>query len=224
MTLPEQVYTGGIQQILQQRIRQVPAWGQAIVEIAAVAGRSLDLTLLAQLVRDHADLLTVSLDTWLTVCADVHVLSAYENRWQFSHDKLREQIIRDLPAEAVPALHAQVAVALETCYPNDSARVEVLMEHWRMAGNVDKELIYLNLAIERLVWNSGQYPQAQTLIERGLSLLATNDKRRVNLLNHLSESYWRMGQFEEAKRYGRRADRLAVRLKVDQDRGRSLGN
>src|SRR5262249_24066233 len=52
MTLPEQVYTGGIQQIIRQRVRQVPDWGQRIAQVAAVAGRLLDLTVLQQITRD----------------------------------------------------------------------------------------------------------------------------------------------------------------------------
>ncbi|HVU15092.1 MAG TPA: tetratricopeptide repeat protein, partial [Phototrophicaceae bacterium] len=224
MTLPEQVYTGGIQQIIQQRLRQVPDWGQRIVQIAAVAGRLLDFAVLTRIIQDQADVLTMPLDTWLTVCADVHVLSVYENRWQFSHDKIREGIVRDIPADAAPGYHAVVAAAIESCYPNDAARVEVLMNHWRQAGNVEKELVYLNLAIERLVWNSGAYPQAQTLIERALSLLPRRDQRRANLLNHLSETFWRLGQFEAGTIYARKARRVASLTHMEQDRARSYGN
>ncbi len=223
-TLPDQVFTGGIQQIVQQRIRQIPEWGRHLARIAAIAGRLLDLTVLEQILRDTPDTLSMSLDNWLTVCADVHILSISNNRWQFSHDKIREQIIRDTQPEAQPQLHTLVATAIETCYPNDPARVEILMNHWKLAGNTDKELVYLNLAVERLVWFRGEYQQGITLLQRGLSLLPKRDARAVNLLNHLSESYWRMGQFDEAKRYGLRAKHLGEKLNVPHDRARSLGN
>ena len=223
-TLPEQVFTGGIQQIVRQRIQQVPEWGQHFVQIAAAAGRLLDLTILEQILQSQPDSMIMPLDMWLTTCADVHVLNISNQRWQFSHDKIRDQIIRDTEPEMLPQFHTLIATAIEACYPNDPARVEILMNHWHMAGNNDKELLYLNLALERLVWYRGEYQQAQALARHGLSLLPAGDARRINLLNHLSEAYWRMGDFEEGRRYALKANHLGKQANVPQDRARSLGN
>lgn len=223
-TLPEQVLTGGMQQIVRGRIAQVPAWGQRFLQIAASAGRMLDLAALEHIQQTDPDALAVPLDRWLVACADVHVLTLTDQRWQFSHDKIRDQVARDLDPAARPPIHAKIAAALEATHPNDPAYIEMLMDHWRIAENSDKELHYLNLAIERLAWYRGEYERARALAEHGLALVGKRDPRRVTLLNHICETYWRMGYIEPAVLWAKRAYRAAKRLNLLQDMGRSLGN
>ncbi|HEX2622206.1 MAG TPA: tetratricopeptide repeat protein, partial [Phototrophicaceae bacterium] len=223
-TLPQSLIPGGIQQVVQRRIRQVPAWGQDMVRIAAIAGRQLDLAVLEHLQAMLPDLLTESLDHWLLACSDVHILTVQDNQWFFSHDKIRSQAIQEIEPDIVAELHGLIATALEAVYPNDRARAEVLMNHWRTAGNVDQELFYLNMTVEHLVWYTGEYLRAKTLIVHGLDLLSDSDPRRVNLLNHLSELFWRMGQFEEAKVPSLEALDLGEQIGSKPETARTLGN
>jgi tetratricopeptide (TPR) repeat protein len=109
-------------------------------------------------------------------------------------------------------------------HPGDPAYVEMLMDHWRAAGSVDQELHYLNLALERLSWYRGDYARARKLAEHGLTLVGKRDPRRANLLNHVCETYWRMGEFDDAARWGKRAYRAGKRFNLPYDVARALGN
>jgi predicted ATPase len=84
ITLPQHVLAGGIQNVIKLRLDQVPQWGRNLLQLAAIAGRDLDLDVLEQLKGD------VNLETWLTVCANSAVLEIHDGRWTFAHEKLRE--------------------------------------------------------------------------------------------------------------------------------------
>src|SRR5262249_17751377 len=74
--LPVELLTGGIEQLVNRRLEQVPQAGQQLLEIAAVAGRRLDLRLLAELRIEQ------KLENWLTQCTNAGVLEAQQGEWQ----------------------------------------------------------------------------------------------------------------------------------------------
>src|SRR5215218_8348240 len=47
-TLPEHLFTGGMQQVIWRRINRVPSSAHGLLKLAAVIGRDLDLPLLRQ--------------------------------------------------------------------------------------------------------------------------------------------------------------------------------
>ncbi len=143
MQLPEQIFAGGVQQIIQRRLGRVPDFFHPLLKLAAVIGRRLDFDLLAQLDSE------TDLEAWLNICANVAVFDRQDEQWRFAHDKLREALLKDLnPSEKV-ALHRQVAEAIENTYPNDKAQAVNLMEHWHHAGDIGKEAIYAQIAGEQ---------------------------------------------------------------------------
>ncbi len=146
MTLPKTVFAGGVRQIVQRRLGRVPAGDRPLLKLAAVAGRALDLEVL-QGVMPKTDL-----ETWLTTCANVAVLEVIEGRWQFVHDKLRESLIDNLDEDERPALHGQIAIALEETYPQDPQHAAALAEHWYAAGEMDQAAHYSR--------NAGEYAAA----------------------------------------------------------------
>src|SRR6185369_17194417 len=75
MSLPRRVFAGGVEQIVQRRLERVPENTRHLLRIAAVAGRQLDLRLLAAI--------DTSIDTeeWLTVCANAGVLDVMNEEW-----------------------------------------------------------------------------------------------------------------------------------------------
>ncbi|MCP4995261.1 MAG: tetratricopeptide repeat protein [Gammaproteobacteria bacterium] len=207
MTLPKDVFTQGMQRILQRRIQQVPADDQALLRLAAVAGRRLDWQLLAL----WAD--ARQLEEWLQTCAEVAILSLRDETWFFAHDKLRETIIVDLQAEEHPRLHRQVAEAIEQVYPDDANYDEALLEHWHRAGNLDKEIHYLKLVARHLIEIAADYERARVLLERGLQMLPETDVRSVALRNWLAASHERQGQYDQAQTQAQKARQLAIQLK-----------
>jgi tetratricopeptide (TPR) repeat protein/tRNA A-37 threonylcarbamoyl transferase component Bud32 len=182
MTLPERVMAGGVQQVIRRRLGRAPQEAQPLLRLAAVAGRQLDLDVLRALMEASPDLRAMPLDDWLTACANAVILERQERTWRFAHDKLRELLVADLPDDLRPALHRQVAEAVERVYPDDDAQAAVLVEHWHEAGDQTKEAHYAvragNSAAARYAHN-----EALDYLSRALALLREDNlAQRYDLL------------------------------------------
>lgn len=143
-TLPSHVFAGGIQQVVQRRLSRVSDADRALLRLAAIAGRQLDLKLLAALSPNTtAD----QLDNWLTTCTSAAVLDVMNERWQFAHDKLREGILAGLSTEERQNLHRQVAEALQRLHLNDLDEYAALIaDHYEDAGDVTAAVPWLERA------------------------------------------------------------------------------
>lgn len=148
VTLPAQVIAGGIRQIVNRRLSRVPEWGQPLLKLAAIQGRQLDLPVLVQTGVLHWH----TLERWLLACSEAAVLEVQEGRWRFRHDKLRETLLLDLTNQ--PALFKQVAEAMEAVYADHlNPHALALAQHWRAAGNTEKERHYTYIAAEQAFEN-----------------------------------------------------------------------
>lgn len=206
LTLPEHVFTGGIQRIIQRRLDKIPAGLRTLSKLAAVLGREIDRAVLRQTAEVE------QIEDWLITCANAAVLDVRDDRWLFAHDKLREALVANLSAEERPILHRQAAEAIEAAYPNDTAYHEVLMGHWRIAGNVARELHYLLPVVEKTTRLRAQYDRADGLITRGLALLPSDDGRVATLLTNRSDIYKLRGEFGLARQAAEAACALAEKL------------
>lgn len=205
--LPEQVLTGGMQAVLQKRLNRVDARYQPILRYSAVIGRRVNEELLRHLLPE------VDMMAGLYESEAAAVLSVLDNQWQFAHDKLRDSLLANLEVDDRRQLHRDVAQALEARYRDDAAYNEVLLEHWRQAGDTEKELQYLLPVLRHLVRVSAEYERADALSERGLTLLPNNDPRRADVLNDRAQANWRRGHYEDAQKYGQAA--LAFAREID---------
>lgn len=184
MALPETIVTGGIRTILNRRLERVPDNARPLLQLASVAGRRLDMALL-QALRPEIDL-----ESWLAVVSAVAIIEAQGESWRFAHDKLREEIKESLSHEDHQALHRRVAEALETIYPDDAEHAAALAHHWAVAGEVEKELHYAELAGKQAV-ATGAIVEARVFLERALELLkakpesAERDQKELSLLMEL---------------------------------------
>jgi tetratricopeptide (TPR) repeat protein len=175
MTLPEQIFAGGVQRIVSRRLERIPDWGRQLLQLAAVAGRQLDLDLLRALPNDK------SLDEWLAASSDAAVLEVQENQWRFSHDKLREGVLSVLDEAQKRALHEQVALAMEKVYANAPEQAAVLAYHWQMAQNDEKAAHYAALAGDQAM-QQGVNRQAMEFFQSAVraleKLTETADRQR----------------------------------------------
>ena len=216
MNLPEQVFTGGMQHILQRRLTKVPKKHQSLLQFAAVAGRQLDLNILQHRVE-------YSLDDWLAICADYAVLELNDQHWRFSHDKLREAILQEITDDQQSILHRDVAQIIESIYPDDENYNAILLEHWHRAGDVDKEIQYLNPVSEHLLEIVADYAHAKMLLERGSQQLSANDPRQVSLWNKLASSYYLLGSsYDKAQQLAQQANNLARKIGDESGNATSL--
>lgn len=140
-TLPSQIATQGIRHIIERRLSRLPADAFPLLQIAAVAGRDLDLKLLRHISRE-------GFDRWLTLCVDAAVLEFSENgysgrEYRFTHDKLRETILHEAD---MLWLHRQIAEGLETVHPGSTEHIPALAYHWQKTGNWQRAVHYFELA------------------------------------------------------------------------------
>ncbi|MCP4997124.1 MAG: tetratricopeptide repeat protein [Gammaproteobacteria bacterium] len=203
MTLPAGVFTGGMASLLQRRIQRVAAADQPLLQLAAVAGRELDMAIVRALARG------VNIGRWLQRISDAAILTVRDNQWLFSHDKLRQTILTQMTVEQQREGHRQVAMTIEQVYPEDSQYDVILLAHWQGAGDEEKELVYLLPVAQQLIQIRGDHEQGRTLLNRGLELLSQTDGRRVALLNLKASSYWRQGRHDEGQDVAQQAHDLA---------------
>ena len=198
LTLPDSVFPQGIQTIVHRRLEQVPAGAQALLRLAAVAGRELDLSVLAPGTAQPGEPPDgeAALQEWLTACANAAVLEVADGRWRFSHDKLRDGLLAALEPAGRAGLHQQVAQAVERAYPDDPDQAATLAHHWAAAGDAERERHYRGLAGEHA---AERFAQAEALAHLSRALELTDDQDlagRYRLLLARAKVYGQQGKTE----------------------------
>ncbi|MFO7322566.1 MAG: tetratricopeptide repeat protein [Chloroflexota bacterium] len=222
--LPLNVMPGGMVEIIRRRLHRVPNWGQPLLKLAAIAGRTLDISLLAHLVATHDGLLPpeVDLSAWLTICSNASVLDAQDGRWRFQHDKLREALIQGMTDDECAIAHRNVAQALEAVYEDDPVYALSLTDHWRQAGDKTKEAFYAQAALEQLLAVSS-LREAVALARRVLTLV-NEASARAQLLARLGEAEHSLGNLEEALTVLKEGLKLARQAEDTKTIVRTLSN
>jgi eukaryotic-like serine/threonine-protein kinase len=229
--LPKSVLSGGMQRMVRRRLSRVPPSASPALRTAAVCGRLIDPAVVLAL---HPDL---DLATWTAQCAAAAVLEVREESWWFSHDKLREQILSDLPPETLRGLHHRIAEAMERFASGRDDLVTALAYHWREAGNADREAEYA-IQAGMLALESGACREAVEHLTRSLDLIEENSTSRRGTrrwqsrlgLNSgrpvdpdapsfrcgvvegaLTDAYFRLGDLRQAREHAKRALRVLGR-------------
>ncbi|MBN1286002.1 MAG: tetratricopeptide repeat protein [Anaerolineae bacterium] len=202
-TLPETVFAGGVQKIIQRRFARVPDAHRPLLKLAAVVGRELNLAILRR-VEPDADF-----ETWLTTCANVAVLEPVEQRWRFAHDKIREALLVDLSDAERRTLNRRVAEAIEAVYPGDADYVAVLVKHWRAAGDRAKTAHYTHILGEQYLSVSA-LRDALEAFEQALAAIPAQDaSTRAEVHAKMGITYHGMGDFPAGGRHFEAALKLA---------------
>jgi tetratricopeptide (TPR) repeat protein len=203
--LPEQITAEGVAAIIRQRLGRMPQEGWPLLNQAAVMGRELDMNVLRQLAEG------MDVNQWLLTGSNVAVLEIEDDRWRFSHDKLREQLLRDLEKmpDVLRDIHRQVAEAIEAVYPDDVNVISNLAYHWTQADVPDKAVRYHELAAQR-VWRSSS-DQAIQHLKTAMSFDnrtgEISPERNALRYSILGNSHYAMGSNREAKAYFERGFR-----------------
>jgi eukaryotic-like serine/threonine-protein kinase len=201
MTLPLSVFAGGIQTVVQRRLSRVPTAARPLLQIAAVAGRELDLTVL------KAAAPVTNIDDWLTSVATV--IDVQDNRYRFAHDKLREGLVQNLPDENRKILHKTVAEAVAIAYPDNPTQYTILHFHWEQVGDLDNARHYAELGGEAALKDSAA-AEAIRLLNRALELQPAH----VDNL-HLGHLHRLLGQAQMALGYTVEAERTLQQAGVE---------
>lgn len=224
-TIPAQVFAGGLRTIIQRRLEKVPTMMRDLMRQASVLGRQIDLKLVTALNKLLPNFQQVDIDAWLTILADAAILNVVDNQWQFAHDKLREGLVMDLTPIELHALHRRAAEAISVTYGEQAEYTVKLAFHWRRAGDVNKELVYMSKAGEQTLDN-GAYQEAIEYLQRALEIAGTSKLtplRRATLKRKLSAAYLAMGNLADAAGHIREALQISgYPVPQEQEVGRKL--
>lgn len=207
--IPTYIFTGGIEQVISRRLNRVPDDAQVLLKFAAAIERQLDLRLIRVIklsLERSLDVRNIALDEWLAICANVAVLEFQDGYWRFSHDKLRETLLKNLSDEERPTIYRQVAKAVETLYAEDDSKATALAEYWRVAGEPDKELFYTLIGAEN-AQRVNAFRETINLTERAIALLSESaDSQYAKeytsaLERQLGEAYGYNGDYQEAREH-----------------------
>jgi eukaryotic-like serine/threonine-protein kinase len=193
MSLPAEVSAKGINEIIRRRVERVPAEDRPLLRVAAIYGRRQDTALLQKFAG------TRDLNDWLLDNQAAAVLEVQDNLWQFSHDKLRDGVLADVPESERAGLHREIAEAMEALNSKDNA---ALAYHWGKAGNVAKEASYRAL-VGKAALQSGAYDTAKTNLLRALELQPPTPeslKQWVNLKSMAADAHLGLGERTAAQK------------------------
>jgi len=193
-TLPLQVFSGGIQQVVQRRLGRLPGAAHGLLRLSAVIGRQIDLDLLREVADD------VYLDEWLTTCANGGILSVQDAVWRFDHDKLREGVLAELTDDARRALHAQAGELIELVYDADPRQVTALAYHWCAAARPEREQPHAARAGKQALELSA-FGEAAHYLERALELTPPDNVADDLLMTRqwLADAYAGLSQLDRAE-------------------------
>lgn len=184
--LPERILAGGVERMLDRRLSRVPAEARALLRLAAVAGRQLDLDVLSKRVAGLGEL--------VQACAGAGVLAMREERWRFDHDKLRERVLSEISPAELRALHAQVAESLLETYPGSFEHAAPIAHHFREAGRPADAARFYVLAGEGALAR-GAPGEAEVMLEQAVALRAHAPRVwHVRLWRRLAEARFALGR------------------------------
>ncbi len=199
MTLPHRVIAGGVQQVIQRRLQGVSDQARQLLNVAAVAGRQLDLALLRALAKD------VDLDEWLAICSNAAVLDLKDEIWRFAHDKLREGVLSTLPADERRPIHGQIAATMQKIYTKSQDEYAAMIsDHYEQAGELEHAAEwYMRAGIhaqQTYVPESAItfYRKALDFWEQGSDPAEVKAARKIEIYHGIGKMLWWLARYSEA--------------------------
>lgn len=191
-TLPERVFAGGIQTVIERRLNRIDPTGRRLLEIASAMGRILNLTLLQAIEP------TIELENWLRNCLDAAVLEVNEGHWSFAHDKLRLGVLHNMPDEKLRDIHSRIATMMEQLYGSGTTHINLLADHWGLAGNTEREAYYLILAADDEL-QIGLYASAIKKFTRVRDILDETDAQYTDIEMNIAQAHLGLGEYDKAQ-------------------------
>lgn len=227
ITLPASVVTGGIHQVIARRMKHVPSEFHPLLSLASVVGRQLDLQVLQHAIATYEEFQHINLFDWLSACENASVIGIQDEQWKFSHDKLREYLLQELPNKQ--ELHQYSAEAIESVYPEDINRHTRLAELWLIAGD-DPKATHYGVQAAKQMQNVSNYHTAINLL---YSIIGKWDQNQIetglqcDFFYRLGDLNERISENEIANDYFDRSYQLALSLDdpirlTDALRGKSV--
>lgn len=191
-----------LEQVLRQRLAELPGPARALLDVVAVAGRPLDEDMAfraAGLAWEDQSALAYLRSAYLVRTYRAHGRDLIESY----HDRIRELVLAELDSQGAPAAeqaapvaacHRRLADSLEAAGETDA---EILAWHYECAGARDRAATHSKRAAERAA-RALAMDRAAALFERALRLGAWTSAERRQLHIQRGEALTHAGRGAEA--------------------------
>lgn len=186
--VPERILAGGMERVLARRLSRLQDEARTLLRLAAVAGRQLDLAILSEA--------QPPLEELIQACADAGVLEVHDQRWRFSHDKLRERLLDELGSAERATLHRRIAQRIAVTYPDSSAHASQAAYHYREAQMPAEAAHYYAVAGDAALTKGG-LGEAEALLEQALLLhrvVTVSLVEQIRVFRGLAQARFGLGQ------------------------------
>lgn len=180
---------------VQQRLARLPPDVVEVLRIAAVIGRTFDVTLLAEAAGQDGD----AVEERLRVASQVVLLrSVGADRFSFSHDTIRACLYADLTSARRRRIHGLIGRALEAQpAPASAHRLAELAFHFARSGDRGRGTVYARQAAAQAI-HTYAFSEAYGHYRVALELMDSGDPERGDVLISLGDAAVTAGAAEEA--------------------------
>ena len=204
----------GVRDVIHQRLARLPGEARALLDLAAVLGRHVNLELLAQAAGESPGRIREGLAPALT--ADL-MMDAGPALLSFSHVLVRDVVHAELPGARCAELHLAVAEQLHARQEDEAdAPLAELVHHLFAAApvaGVDRAIEWARRAAAQAVGRLA-FADAVGMLERALAALPQGrDPDRFELLLELAAAQFGAGRHDAGHETCLRAVALARRLR-----------
>lgn len=211
---PDEIATGhleipiGVRQMMKARLEGIAPADRRVIEVLAVGQREVDLDVLLDVLDVEEEPLLDGLDRLLAAGIVKERRAGDAVFHAVTHRKFADVVYRDLDPERRSQLHRKMAAALEIHYAQNPSALEVVGEHYRLAGDSGRAYRYLVAAAKRLADRS-LVQEAWDLTERAAALedSASNDLTRADFrvfrrdnLDVRASVHYNRGEWAEAEK------------------------
>jgi len=160
----EEISTGhleiprGVRQVVRKRLERLAPLEVEVLQALAVSGRALELDLLLEILDRDEDEVMDHVDKLIERGIVVERRSGGLVHHDVSNRLVADVVYRDLSSERRSELHHAVAECLERNFATVPAAIELVGDHYRLAGQSGKAFTYLIETAERMMARSLHSP------------------------------------------------------------------
>ncbi|MBK7759312.1 MAG: protein kinase [Deltaproteobacteria bacterium] len=144
----------GVRQVIRGRLSRLEPGEREALELLAVYGRSLDLDLSLEVLDRDEDEVLDAIDGLITRGIVIERRAGDIVQHDVAHRLMADVVYRELSPERRSSLHRGLAEALERNFATVPAAIELVGDHYRLAGESGKAFRYLTTAARRMLARS----------------------------------------------------------------------
>jgi predicted ATPase/DNA-binding NarL/FixJ family response regulator len=183
--LPQHLLPPGILATVRQRIARLSGDVVEALRVAAIIGRTFDVSLLAQVINQASEVV----EKLVLVAATAHIVREVRpGAFRFVHDTIRESLYQEVGSTERLHRHEAIGRALEAGQPvSSSQHVAELAFHFARSADTTRGVSYSRRAADR-AFVEYAFREAMAHCQAVLQLLADDDPLRGELLLHCADS------------------------------------